>query len=131
MLDHFQRGARRSARYRFGSADRVYDDYRVRIPTFEGPLDLLLHLIRKDQLNIYDIPIATICKISAHIALLNDVDMNLAGEFMVMAATLTYFEVADADAAKRSAELAKQTIRGFRSYSSFWSTKSINARRRF
>ena len=36
------------------------DDYRVRIPNFEGPLDLLLHLIRKDQLNIYDIPIAVI-----------------------------------------------------------------------
>jgi segregation and condensation protein A len=71
------------------------DDYRVCIPTFEGPLDLLLHLIRKDQLNIYDIPIATICKSYVdYIDLMHDLDVNVAGEFMVMAATLTLMKSA-------------------------------------
>ena len=71
------------------------DDYRVRIPVFEGPLDLLLHLIRKEQLNIHDIPIAQICKsYLQHIEMLATPDVNLAGEFMVMAATLTQIKSA-------------------------------------
>ncbi len=70
--------------------DKAGDDYRVNIPTFEGPLDLLLHLIRKEQINIYDIPIAKICQsYLEHIQLMQAPDVNLAGEFMVMAATLT------------------------------------------
>lgn len=71
------------------------DDYRVRIPNFEGPLDLLLHLIRKDQLNIYDIPIASICaSYLKYIDLLHQLDCNMAGEFMVMAATLMHMKSA-------------------------------------
>jgi segregation and condensation protein A len=71
------------------------DNYRVLLPNFEGPLDLLLHLIRKEQLNIYDIPIAKIC--SAYfeqLELLKQIDVNIAGEFMVMAATLTLLKSA-------------------------------------
>lgn len=65
------------------------DDYRISLPNFEGPLDLLLHLIRKDQLNIYDIPIARICKsYLEHLDLMAQIDVNIAGEFMVMASTL-------------------------------------------
>ncbi len=68
----------------------IKEDYRVFLPNFEGPLDLLLHLIRKDQLNIYDIPIAHICKsYLEHLELMKSIDVNIAGEFMVMAATLT------------------------------------------
>lgn len=68
----------------------VKEDYRVFLPNFEGPLDLLLHLIRKDQLNIYDIPIAHICKTYLeHLDIMKSIDVNIAGEFMVMAATLT------------------------------------------
>lgn len=71
------------------------DDYRVRIPVFEGPLDLLLHLIRKEQLNIHDIPIAQICSAYLqHIEMMATPDVNLAGEFMVMAATLTQIKSA-------------------------------------
>lgn len=66
------------------------DDYRITLPVFEGPLDLLLHLIRKEQLNIYDIPISKICKsYLEHLELMRQIDVNIAGEFMVMAATLT------------------------------------------
>lgn len=68
----------------------IKEDYRVFLPNFEGPLDLLLHLIRKDQLNIYDIPIAHICKTYLeHLEVMKSIDVNIAGEFMVMAATLT------------------------------------------
>lgn len=64
-------------------------DYVVHLPTFDGPLDLLLHLIRKEQINIYDIPIARICRsYMEHIELMRQIDVNIAGEFMVMAATL-------------------------------------------
>jgi segregation and condensation protein A len=77
-----------------GSLDGgVPDDYRVNVPAFEGPLDLLLHLIRKDQIDIYDIPIAHICQsYLEYIHLLERPDVNLAGEFMVMAATLMHLK---------------------------------------
>lgn len=69
---------------------RRRDDYTIDLPVFEGPLDLLLHLIRKEQINIYDIPIARICqRYLEHLEVMRQIDVNLAGEFMVMAATLT------------------------------------------
>jgi len=72
------------------SSPKEKDDYHVHLPVFEGPLDLLLHLIRKEQLNIYDIPIAKICKsYLEHLEIMRQIDVNIAGEFMVMAATLT------------------------------------------
>ncbi len=70
-------------------------DYRVSLPNFEGPLDLLLHLIRKEQVNIYDIPIKTICQAYLdHLDILQQHDFNIAGEFMVMAATLMFIKSA-------------------------------------
>lgn len=69
------------------------DDYRVHLPAFEGPLDLLLHLIRKDQIEIYDIPIAKICSsYLQYIERMQSPDVNLAGEFMVMAASLMFIK---------------------------------------
>ena len=68
-------------------------DYRVDLPLFEGPLDLLLHLIRKNDLDIRDIPIATI--LSQYLEYLNlarDLDIDLAGEFLETAAELTYIK---------------------------------------
>lgn len=73
-------------------ADRD-EDYRVRLPVFEGPLDLLLHLIRRDQINIYDIPVSKICQ--SYLEYLNVMahpDVNLAGEFFVMASTLLHLK---------------------------------------
>src|SRR5688572_25449176 len=89
-LDHALGGIPKAEGFQYG--ERA-EDYRVRIPVFEGPLDLLLHLIRKEQLNIYDIPIAHICRsYLEHIELMAQPDVNLAGEFMVMAATLTHLK---------------------------------------
>ncbi|MBL0057963.1 MAG: segregation/condensation protein A [Elusimicrobia bacterium] len=61
----------------------------VKLEVFEGPLDLLLYLIKKNDLNIYDIPISQItAEYLGMMDVLKDLDLNLAGEFLVMAATL-------------------------------------------
>ncbi len=63
--------------------------YKVRLEVFEGPLDLLLYLIRKDEINIYDIPIAKITEqYLEYLNLMQLLDLKLAGEFLVMASTL-------------------------------------------
>lgn len=63
--------------------------YQVRIENFEGPLDLLLHLIKKNEINIYDIPIAMIAQqYLAYVEAMTDLNLNVAGEFLVMATTL-------------------------------------------
>ena len=63
--------------------------YSVKLESFEGPLDLLLHLIRKDELNIYDIPIADITRqYLEYIRLMEELNLEVAGEFLVMASTL-------------------------------------------
>ena len=62
---------------------------RITLPEFEGPLDLLLYLIRRDQIDIHDIPIAPITRsYMEYLALMQELDLDVAGEFMVMAATL-------------------------------------------
>ncbi len=63
--------------------------YHVRLTQFEGPLDLLLHLIRRDKINIYDIPISHITKeYLSYIEIMQELRLEVAGEFFVMAATL-------------------------------------------
>jgi segregation and condensation protein A len=65
------------------------DSYRVRLDAFEGPMDLLLYLIRKHEVDLHDIPISLIA--DQYIGYLDDVDridIDLAGEFLVMASTL-------------------------------------------
>jgi len=63
--------------------------YKVKLELFEGPLDLLLYLVKKDHLNIYDIPMAQITgQYMRYLELMQLLDLNIAGEFLVMAATL-------------------------------------------
>lgn len=67
--------------------------YQVRLPAFEGPLDLLLHLIRVNQVDIYDIPIARITdEYFQYLHMMEELDLEVAGEFLVMAATLVYIK---------------------------------------
>jgi segregation and condensation protein A len=64
-------------------------DYRVNLDIFSGPLDLLLYLVRKEEVDIYDIPIAKITdQYIRYIEMLKSLDIDLAGDFLVMAATL-------------------------------------------
>lgn len=63
--------------------------YAVRLPVFDGPLDLLLHLIRREELDIFDIPIARLTKAYLHtLELMRQLQIEPASEFLVMAATL-------------------------------------------
>src|SRR5262245_20286236 len=67
------------------------DAYRVKLAAFEGPLDLLLHLIRKNEVSVYDIPIALISEqYLGYIGLMQELNLDVAGEFLVMAATLIH-----------------------------------------
>jgi segregation and condensation protein A len=67
----------------------VQDDYKVQLDIFEGPLDLLLYLIKKDEVDVYDIPIERITtQYMEYMSLMKLLDLNIAGEFIVMAATL-------------------------------------------
>jgi segregation and condensation protein A len=69
------------------------DAFPVKLSNFEGPLDLLLHLIREHELDIHDIPIALITAQYLHaIALMQELDLDVAGEFLVMAATLIHIK---------------------------------------
>lgn len=64
-------------------------DYRVRFEVFEGPLDLLLHLIRKEEVDIYEVNLTKIAtEFIDYLNLMRELDLDVAGEFVVMAATL-------------------------------------------
>jgi segregation and condensation protein A len=66
-----------------------HKDLLFRLPAFEGPLDLLLHLIKENKIDIYDIPIAIITQqYIDYIELMKELNLDIAGEFLVMAATL-------------------------------------------
>lgn len=68
--------------------------YRVRLQTFEGPLDLLLFFIKRDELDIYDIPISKITReFLEYLHLLQELDLEVAGDFIVMAAELMQIKV--------------------------------------
>ncbi|MFP3869760.1 MAG: segregation and condensation protein A [Syntrophobacteria bacterium] len=69
------------------------EEYRVRLETFEGPMDLLLHLIRKNKVDIYDIPIALIMdQYLEYLDVMRSLNIDVAGEFLEMAATLAYIK---------------------------------------
>lgn len=69
------------------------DNYKVALEVFEGPLDLLLYLIKKEEIDIYDIPIEKITRsYMEYIELMKMLDIDIAGEFLVMAATLMYIK---------------------------------------
>ena len=75
--------------------ESILGDYPVRLQNFEGPLDLLLHLIKKHELDIYDIPIALVTQqYLDYLDLMDELDLNLdvVGEFLVMAATLIHIK---------------------------------------
>ena len=70
-------------------SDSTLRGYSIKLDKFEGPLDLLLHLIRKNELDIYDIPIALITKqYLEYLSFLKELNLEVAGDFLVMASTL-------------------------------------------
>jgi segregation and condensation protein A len=70
-------------------AELFSEDYKVNLDVFEGPLDLLLYLIRREELDIYDIPIGRVTEqYMEYLDLMRQLNLDVAGEFIVMAATL-------------------------------------------
>src|ERR671910_1970258 len=73
--------------------ESILEAYPVKLENFEGPLDLLLHLIKRHELDIYDIPIALITQqYLDYIDLMTELNLDVAGEFLVMAATLIHIK---------------------------------------
>src|SRR5207249_4042950 len=71
----------------------MLDDLKISLPLYEGPLDLLLDLIRREKLDIYDIPIAKITEqYLAYLHLMEELNVDLASEFLVIAAQLIYIK---------------------------------------
>ena len=67
--------------------------YRVQFDVFEGPLDLLLHLVKKQEVDIYQVNLTRIAsEFVAYIDQMRELDLEIAGEFLVMAATLIYIK---------------------------------------
>ena len=73
--------------------DSILEAYPVRLANFEGPLDLLLHLIKTHEVDIYDIPISLITQqYLDYIDLMQEMNLDVAGEFLIMAATLIHIK---------------------------------------
>ncbi len=69
------------------------EEYQIRLEVFEGPMDLLLHLIRKSKVDIYDIPIALIMdQYLTYLDMMRSLNIDVAAEFLEMAATLAYIK---------------------------------------
>ena len=69
------------------------DNFRIALPNFEGPLDLLLHLIKEHRVDIFDIPLALITeKYLEHLDRMREINLDIAGEFLVMASTLAHLK---------------------------------------
>ena len=69
------------------------DSYNIKIPAFEGPFDLLLHLIKENKVDIYEIPIAVITgQYLRYLEMMKELNLDVAGDFLVMAATLIHIK---------------------------------------
>ena len=76
-----------------GNFESLLEAYPIKVANFEGPLDLLLFLIRKHEIDIQDIPIALITEqYLEYLELMQDLDLDVVGEFLLMAATLIYIK---------------------------------------
>jgi segregation and condensation protein A len=71
----------------------VTNDYKIKLKVFEGPMDLLLHLLKKSKIDIRDIPIALITEqYLDYISMMQDLNLDVAGDFLVMASYLMYLK---------------------------------------
>src|SRR5258708_3225340 len=68
-------------------------DYKVKFEVFEGPLDLLLYLVKKEELDIYEVNLTKLAtQFIEYIEIMRQLDLDIAGEFLVMASTLMYIK---------------------------------------
>ena len=70
------------------------EQYSIRLECFEGPMDLLMHLIEKNKINIYDIPIASLTEqYMGYLDKMREFNMEIASEFIIMATTLLHVKL--------------------------------------
>jgi len=100
--------------------------YEIKLDIFEGPLDLLLYLIRKNEVDIYDIPIALITRqYMKYIDAMKSLDLDLAGEYLVLAATLTHIKsrmllpVSEEDEEEEDVDPREELVRQLLEYKAF------------
>lgn len=102
--------------------------YNVRLEAFEGPLDLLLHLIRKNEIDIYNIPISEITRQYLEcVNLMKELNLDVAGEFLVMASTLVQIKsrmllpslVAEEDADEEEEDPRAELVRRLLEYQKY------------
>ncbi|TFG38363.1 MAG: chromosome segregation protein ScpA [Syntrophobacterales bacterium] len=100
--------------------------YEIKLDIFEGPLDLLLYLIKKNEIDIYDIPVALITKqYLKHIEILQSLNLDLAGEYLVLAATLIHIKsrmllpVPDDEEAEDEGDPRAELVRQLLEYQAF------------
>lgn len=87
------RGARADEAAAEGTGALLPEQWRVQLPVFEGPLDLLLHLIKVNRVEITDIPVATICdQFHAYLGLMEELNLDVAGEYIYEAALLIHLK---------------------------------------
>src|SRR5918912_2611016 len=68
-------------------------EYKVKFEVFEGPLDLLLYLVKKEEVDIYEVNLTKVAtQFIEYVELMKELDLDIAGEFLVMAATLMYIK---------------------------------------
>jgi segregation and condensation protein A len=110
--------------------------FHFKLPVFEGPLDLLLHLIREHKIDIYDIPIIKITRqYLVYVDLMKELNLDIAGEFLVMAATLIHIKSKmllppDIEEAEEPAEDPRaELVRRLLEYQSF-KDSSVSLRKR-
>jgi len=110
--------------------------YEVKLDVFEGPLDLLLYLIKKNEIDIYDIPIAFITEqYLKHLEIMRSLNLDLAGEYLLLTATLLYIKskmllpVQDGDEEDES-DPREELVRQLLEYQAF-KEASLNLDKRF
>jgi segregation and condensation protein A len=108
--------------------------YRIELETFQGPLDLLLHLIRKNEVDIYDIPIAEITRQYLHyLDIMKELDLEIASEFLVMASNLVYIKsrmllpVEDEDEEEETEDPREELVRRLIEYQKYKEAAGILA----
>lgn len=99
----------------------------VKLNVFEGPLDLLLHLIDKNKIDIYDIPIVEITdQYMEYIHAMEKEDLGVMSEFMVMAATLLDIKCRDASSKRNQWKKEKRRTPERSWFRNFWNIRCIN-----
>ncbi len=105
-------------------------DYAIKLDIFEGPLDLLLYLIKKNEIDIYNIPVALITEqYLQYLKIIKSLNLDLAGEYLVMASTLIHIKSRCFCRCRRSRKKKRKKIPAPNWSDSFWNIRHLKKQR--